>query len=321
VIVRSEKPSERDMDEQDRDVYAYGLTYLDKRRLKETLTMVDRIAPLREFRYEARYLDRAMEARLVGIEPDYMTANDLEMMTGRFLDSNDLNSQANVCVIGSEVAEKLFVYESPIGKTVQVANRQMFRVIGITKEKLASGGAGSSLSAQNYNRDIYIPLSTDRNRMGELLMDSQQGTETFVRLELSQLTLQVSSADLVKSTASAVDSLLFEHSFEKRLCHHDSSGPAGTSQRIATHFQFHSWQHRRHQLAWNWTVNGPKGIRTLTDLDGQPVNRRLAPLAGPLVWLKQSHRCVFSLSWRFGSQAAWNVEPDRFQKSPSPIEW
>lgn len=208
MIVRSEKPSERDMDEQDRDVYAYGLTYLDKRRLKETLTMVDRIAPLREFRYEARYLDRAMEARLVGIEPDYMTANDLEMMTGRFLDSNDLNSQANVCVIGSEVAEKLFVYESPIGKTVQVANRQMFRVIGITKEKLASGGAGSSLSAQNYNRDIYIPLSTDRNRMGELLMDSQQGTETFVRLELSQLTLQVSSADLVKSTASAVDSLL-----------------------------------------------------------------------------------------------------------------
>ena len=208
VIVRSVKPSEGDEEKERTGVYAYGLTYLDMRRLKETLSMVDRIAPLREFRYEARYLDRAMEARLVGIEPDYKTANDLEMMIGRFIDSNDLNTQANVCVLGAEIAEKLFVFESPIGKTVQIANRQLFRVIGVTKQKLSSAGAGSSLSAQDFNRDVYIPLSTDRNRMGELLVYQQQGTESYERLELSQLTLQVSEPELVKATASAVESLL-----------------------------------------------------------------------------------------------------------------
>lgn len=208
VIIRSVKPSGGDEEKERRGVYAYGLTYLDMRRLRETLTMVERIAPLREFRYEARYLDRSLESRLVGIEPDYQEANGLNMMIGRFIDLNDLNNQANVCVLGAEVAEKLFVYESPIGKTVQIANRQLFRVIGVTETKLSSAGIGSSLAAQDYNRDVYIPLSTDRNRMGELLVYQQQGTESYERLELSQLTLQVSEPDLVKATASAANSLL-----------------------------------------------------------------------------------------------------------------
>lgn len=208
VIIRSVKPSGGDEEKEQRGVYAYGLTYLDMRRLRETLSMVERIAPLREFRYEARYLDRNLESRLVGIEPEYQQANRLEMMIGRFIDDNDLNSQANVCVLGAEVAEKLFVVESPIGKTVQIANRQLFRVIGVTKTKLSSAGVGSSLSAQDYNRDVYIPLSTDRNRMGELLVYQQQGTESYERLELSQLTLQVSEPELVKAAASAANSLL-----------------------------------------------------------------------------------------------------------------
>ena len=208
VIIRSVKPSGSEEEKSRRGVYAYGLTYLDMRRLDETLSMVDRIAPLREFRYEARYLDRSLEARLVGIEPDYQQANDLEMMIGRFLDLSDLKNQANVCVLGAEVAETLFQSESPIGKSVQVANRQMFRVIGVTKPKLSSAGAGSSLSAQDYNRDVYIPLSTDRNRMGELLVYQQQGTETYERLELSQLTLQVKETKLVKAAANAAESLM-----------------------------------------------------------------------------------------------------------------
>ncbi len=72
------------------------------RRLKEMLPMVDRIAPLREFRYEARYLDRSLEARLVGIEPEYQQANTLKMLSGRLLDSIDPNTQANVCVLGAD---------------------------------------------------------------------------------------------------------------------------------------------------------------------------------------------------------------------------
>ena len=208
VIVRSVKPTGDEVAKDKTGVYAYGLTYLDMRRLRETLTKINRISPLREFRYEARYLDRALESRLVGIEPEYEKANNLKMMIGRFIDVNDLNSQSNVCVLGAEVAEKLFVYDSPIGKTVQIADKQMFRVIGVTEEKLSSAGVGSSLSAQDYNRDVYIPLTTDRNRMGELLVYEQQGTESYERLELSQLTLEVAEPELVKATASAVTSLL-----------------------------------------------------------------------------------------------------------------
>ncbi len=209
VIVKSIKPSDVEASsDRSSGILEYGLTYLDMRRIRETLPEVKRIAPLREFRYEARVLDRAMEVTLIGIEPDYYETNDLEMSLGRFLDASDLSGQTNSCVIGSEVAEQLFRFESPIGQTVQIANQQMFRVVGVNKKKMGSAGSGSSISAQNFNRHMYIPLTTDRNRMGELLIYVQQGTETYERLELSQITIEVATTSDVKKTAAAVESLL-----------------------------------------------------------------------------------------------------------------
>lgn len=208
VIVRSYKPTETAMMGQDNQVLEYGLTYQDMNRIQKTIDEVEHIAPLREFNYEARYKDQKLEARVVGIRPGYAKANRLQMAYGRFINDADVDSKANVCVIGSELAQKLFLHESAIGKNVQISNRYMFRVVGVTRVKMSSAGVGSSLAAEDYNRDVYIPLSTDHARIGKVLIRVKKSSTTVERLELSQMTVRVKKASDVKKVSTAIEGLL-----------------------------------------------------------------------------------------------------------------
>jgi len=207
VIVRSVKPSEENQSNE--EILEYGLTFDDIRRIKATLTdAINTIAPFREFVYEARFKDQATEARLVGVPPEYADINRLNLAAGRFIEQHDLNTINNVCVVGSELARKLFKFESPIGKTVQIADQHRFRVIGVTKPKLSSSGVGSSLAAQEFNNDVYIPLTTDQRRIGDLLISESDSSYKVEKIQISQLTIQVKSPDQVRATAQAVEGLL-----------------------------------------------------------------------------------------------------------------
>ena len=176
--------------------------------IRDRLDSVDTIAPFREFNYEARFQEQMLEVRLVGLEPDYAKTNRLEIAAGRFIDQTDMDKTSNVCVLGAEVAQKLFRFESPIGKSIQVANRFRFRIIGVVAEKMSSAGVGSSLSAEDFNRDIYIPLTTDHTRIGDVLFQEKDGERKIEKIELSQLTVRVKEVDDVKKTASAIKNLL-----------------------------------------------------------------------------------------------------------------
>lgn len=209
IIVRSEKPTvtESDMDfnrwEQD-----YGITYDDLRRIKETMTSVVSVTPLREFPQEARYGSENLDARLVGVYPSYFEMNRIPLARGRFLEPADLQNRHNVCVIGEEIATKIFRGKSPLGKSIQLDNRLFFRIVGVQGYKTPSAGVGSSLSAQDMNRDVVIPLTTDRSRIGDVIRRREQGSYSAQRLELSQVTIEVSDRHQVKSTASALEGLM-----------------------------------------------------------------------------------------------------------------
>jgi putative ABC transport system permease protein len=143
--------------------------------------------------------------------PSFLDSNRLSLARGRFIEDTDLKFNANVCVIGEEVAKQLFRYENPIGKTVQVSSQNFYRIVGVTRYKTPSAGVGSSLSAQDLNSDVYIPLTTDRSRNGDVIMKMEKGGYSRERLQLSQITVQVRDTSLVKPTAAALESLLVSH--------------------------------------------------------------------------------------------------------------
>ena len=210
VIVRSIQPTDDDKDGIVSSTLAFGLTYDDMQRINETIDTVVSTTPQREFVHEARYGGNALDSRVVGVFANYGDGNSLEMARGRFIEDIDLKYMRNVCVLGADIAKELFGHRMPIGKSIQIGNAHFFRVIGVTKWRTPSAGIGSSLSAQDYNLDVYIPLTTDRARIGEELYRRRQGSRTSQKIELSQITVEVDSTDNVKATADVLEGLLIK---------------------------------------------------------------------------------------------------------------
>ena len=211
IILRSKLPSdETDKRNENNNsfVLLYGLTYDDLERIRTTVPTVDSVTPLREFKQQVRYLDRDLEGRVVGVTPEYVEMNGLTVSQGRFIRDIDDSQFRNVCVIGFELAEQLFPYDNPLGKSVRVGQSHYYRIVGVTSYKAPSAGTGSSLSAQEFNRDVYIPISTDRVRFGEVLIYEKAGSVSAEKIELTQITVRVGSRDDVKPTAEVLEGLL-----------------------------------------------------------------------------------------------------------------
>ncbi len=212
IIVRSVKPttteSEIDYNSFEQN---FGLTYDDLRRVEQTIQTVVSVTPMREFPQEARYGDKTLDARMVGVHPTYFTTNRIEIARGRMLGQVDLQTRANVCVVGDEIAREVFLGQSPLGKSIQVGNQHFFRIVGVQKYKTPSAGVGSSLSAEDLNRDVVIPLTTDRSRIGDVIDREEQGSYSRQRLELSQMTVEVLNRYHVKATAAALEGLLAKY--------------------------------------------------------------------------------------------------------------
>jgi putative ABC transport system permease protein len=212
IIVRSVKPT-KDTQESvnNEEILTYGLTSKDLERFQTTIPTVVSATPMREFPKEARYLNRKMEARVVGVMPSYLEMNGLRMHRGRFLTELDNERFENYCVIGPDAAETLFPLDGPIGRSIRLGESHYYEVIGVTQRRSSSARIGSSLSAQDYGSDIYIPFATDKARFGKVLVYERAGTFTAERLEISQITLAIDDTSNVRKTAAVIEGTLQQY--------------------------------------------------------------------------------------------------------------
>jgi len=98
-------------------------------------TLVKAVTPSIYTRRRVRYGDRALsDILVVGTTEDYIITSNTAPETGRFITGIDVDHRRSVCVLGAEVAEKLFDWEDPIGKRIWIGSRS-FRVVGILAER------------------------------------------------------------------------------------------------------------------------------------------------------------------------------------------
>jgi putative ABC transport system permease protein len=193
IIVRSVKPPDESSTASKGFVTSYGLTNGDLEKFTTFGDAVGRVVPMRVFPTEVRYLDRMLpNGRVIATVPDYQAVNKLQMARGRFLTHADDSNLENYCVLGSEAADRLFPYENPIGQTVGMRSH-FFVVVGVVRERMPTGGAGGSQAAEDYNRDIYIPLRTSNRRFGEVIYTRTSGSRSAEKVDISQVTLTVNA--------------------------------------------------------------------------------------------------------------------------------
>ncbi len=208
IIVRSIKPSEgSSRDAGGRMGISYGLLREDFDRIVANVPTVSRAVPMREISREVRHGERFIDAQLIGCTPEYFAMNRLAIARGRSLSDYDTQGYANVAVLAHKAAEILFPIEDPLGRTVQVG-QEFYRVVGIAAERNAAAAIGGSLDARQYDRDVYVPLSTFRARIGDRVFTMRAGSTQLETVELSQITAVVDEMDQVDSSAAVIKSLL-----------------------------------------------------------------------------------------------------------------
>src|SRR5262249_53320242 len=171
IIVRSVKPPEDATATSRSFVASYGLTTLDYEYIRSLPSIVGYV-PLRVFKQEVRYSGRSYDGNVVGTPPRYKDVHKFEIVSGRFLIDEDEEKMMNHAVLGSELAARLFPFEDPLGKSV-VIEKYHYRIVGVLGWRMPTGGTGGSQAAEEFNNDIYIPLSTCNVRFGAVVVLKQ----------------------------------------------------------------------------------------------------------------------------------------------------
>jgi putative ABC transport system permease protein len=101
-----------------------------------------------EVSYQRRSSSSVM---LIATTEQYMVTSGITLSAGRFMTRAEAAGNRDVCVIGAEIADKLFMNESPIGKRLRAIGEGL-EVIGVIARR------GSVLGAYNLDTQVIIPI-------------------------------------------------------------------------------------------------------------------------------------------------------------------
>src|SRR5262245_28479950 len=209
IILRSAKPVDDPSQSAGVDLLAFGLTYTDLARVKSTYPTVKDAIPMREYRKTVRNGEHKLEARILGITPDFLKQNNIRLAIGRGIDDLDEQRYENVAILGAGAADALFPTAHPIGKAItidDIDHARAFTVIGVTEPKTLA--VGSQAGDVDFNRVVFIPFATDRARFGRELITYKTGSFQAERLDISQIVVSVDSLANVQKTAAVIQSLI-----------------------------------------------------------------------------------------------------------------
>ncbi len=212
IIIRSQKPPEDKLATM--QASKTGLLRSDLEKIVGTVPTIEKAIPIREIRRQFSYRDRVVDGRLVGCTPEYADVNQLRIRAngGRFLTDADQVKADTVCVISGGVAERLFPYEEPLGKRVNVPeSSDKYKIVGVLETRNPSAAIGGSLDSQDYSSDVYIPIATLRKRIGDTIVTRRSGQFQTEIMELNQITLQATSQDVVRTSAAMIEDILAPH--------------------------------------------------------------------------------------------------------------
>ena len=103
----------------------------------------------------ANYKDNEKRVMLYGCGADYPSVMKIaKIREGRFFNQNEEENLNKVVAIGSELADKFFENENPIGKKIKIKG-QNFKVVGVFEPQ-----GGVLFGGFDINSWIYVPLKT-----------------------------------------------------------------------------------------------------------------------------------------------------------------
>jgi putative ABC transport system permease protein len=151
------------------------LTLDDMDALREGMKLAANIAGEQETSADVRFGNGLSEdVRIIGATPEYTEIRDIDVSNGRLLAPVDEDHRAGVCVIGQDVAAKLFDGIDPIGQEIR-AGQGRYEIVGVAAPK-------GSVLGQTQDNFVMIPLGTYRKEW----LTPQDSVQLFVEARSRQ---------------------------------------------------------------------------------------------------------------------------------------
>ncbi|MEM8830961.1 MAG: ABC transporter permease [Cyanobacteria bacterium P01_G01_bin.19] len=133
------------------------LVWADAIAIEEQVPTVKGVAPQITSNQLISYRNRNANEQVIGTTPEYLAVRNFEVDRGRFFNDIDIKRNRRVVVLGSEIADKFFPQQNPLGQKIRVKNINL-EVIGVLEAKGAFLG-------QNQDLVAYTPLTTMANQI------------------------------------------------------------------------------------------------------------------------------------------------------------
>ena len=134
------------------------LTLADAEKLKREGGQLSGVTPVIFTRAQAIGGQSNWRTIINGVATDWQTIRDWPLKSGAFFTETDVRSMRKVAVLGSTVANNLFLGADPVGQQVQLRGVP-FSVIGVLETK------GQTASGTDQDDVIVIPYTTAQSRL------------------------------------------------------------------------------------------------------------------------------------------------------------
>ncbi len=135
------------------------LTVGDAKAIQQQISLISRISPGVGSGAQVVYGNQNWYTRLRGAGPDYLAIRRWPLEEGSSFSQRDVDTAADVCLIGQTVVENLFAPgEDPVGKVIRV-NNLPFRIIGVLARK------GQSPFGADEDDTLIMPYTTVQKKI------------------------------------------------------------------------------------------------------------------------------------------------------------
>ncbi len=157
------------------------------RAIKEQATLVKAVAPTVQTRRTVKYKSEKLKnVTIIGTNDDYAITSNINPEYGRMLSNQDVEHRRSVCIIGWEIADKLFKKVSPLGRRITIGSYK-FRVIGVVEKR-------GNFLGYNLDTEIVIPIGQ---------FQKLYGSRRWITIEV-----KVASPELIEEAKDEITGIL-----------------------------------------------------------------------------------------------------------------
>ncbi|HYL09535.1 MAG TPA: ABC transporter permease [Candidatus Acidoferrales bacterium] len=140
---------------------SYELTPADLDAIEKSVPQVAEVAGTRDT--PTSIVEGGVErgVTLIGVTEGFQAIRHLVILRGRYFDPQDMEARGKVCLITKDLADRIYRYESPVGKSIRVGEFT-FTIIGVFRERVATFGL-----SEIQRESVIIPYTLMRDYTGQ----------------------------------------------------------------------------------------------------------------------------------------------------------